>query len=263
MSKRPFEGDEGDRRVRARVELEEEVADLPLEIAQVILEEGGVRPLMRFARASKQSEEVAARAFVAVFKRDIMWAVDPTSRSLYSHWYSLSKYGMPQRNGSWSLYMRQLARIYDDIISHIGDEMGRSIKFLYPDPTSRDYNPRAKEEEMQLLLGERPILSIFSRHSAKMHEFVFRLVPHVESEAIDEALARFETSARLIDSSASSRQFTGMIHWAQTDAIFRALFVNLLLGFSPRLELHVPKVASSPAYTVSLATHGAHRYEDA
>jgi hypothetical protein len=278
MSKRPFDAEEEHvRRVRARVDLEEEIADLPLEMQQLILEEGSLRPVMRFARASKQSEEVAAKVFVAIFKRDILSVADivpkfapqPRWQHDHSHWYHLKEDGMPKKNGmSWGEYMRTLARIYDDIVSHIADEMQRSIDPPSPsyatDPSSGGYNPRRANEEFefQLFLENRPIMSIFMRHGGRMHEFVFRLVPHVLDEAIDSALDRFDAAVSSFSTNASPRQFTTMIYWHDLTTAFSALFVNLLLGFSPQLEFRVPPIDRRLPYVVSLATHGAHHYEN-
>jgi hypothetical protein len=253
MSKRPFEGNEEERRVRARVELETAIADLPYEMQQLILEDVGVRPLMRFARASKQSEEVAARVFAAVFRRDILWAakghphIQTGVRGAFSEhdFWQLIRRGVPPRDDdtTWVEYKWWLAKIYHVLVDDLAANMYLAL--------AKDLGRTGDEIEVQLFNEKQHVLSIFRRVVAtKDSETFCRIVVHVMDEQVDAALARFETGVE-----GRYGGFTAVIAWSNRPNPFRTLFANLLLGYSPRLELRVPKSVYLGGSFISLETH--------
>jgi hypothetical protein len=253
MSKRPFEGQEEEgehaRRVRARVELEEEIADLPYEMQQLILEEGSLRTVMRFAQASKQSEEIAARAFVAIFKRDIMTQLDRSPEAKHKAKASylspaireLILEGIPQKGVlTNNEYKRVLGAYYKETLEWLADRFYWEIianELVYHLSTKTVIDPVRNGPLFQITIDNSHYRNPYQL--TILHESVDRLV--LEGIVADSASHSNERSLRTSYSEA-----------------WKKFFVDLFLNMGP--SIYVETVLATGERNVrSLKTNGVTR----
>jgi hypothetical protein len=99
-------------------------ADLPPDVQRLILENGDVRSVLRFAQASKQTDEVVAKVLRALIERDV-----PESYR--------AKFHFPFK-GDWTAYKLQLAGFYKFVIERVARRMAEE---LVPFVTERFVRP--------------------------------------------------------------------------------------------------------------------------
>jgi len=241
MSKRIYqpakEEDLRARRKRIRTEIRLEIQDLPFEMQEAIVENTGVRPLLRFARASRQSEEVVAKAFAAVFKRDLILPFEKPMAKM-----------LPYKD-SWSFYKYSLAKEYHLTVVGLSAMMSFAVRKLVQDlDRYRARYHRTSEFRVTCIAGSTPVASlIFSRMG--------------EEEGVN---VRLEANESIPEAVSAVRKLDLVGHKASTLASSEMLddfFANLLLGVSPWLVVQLDGISNIFAFGaggghVSMATQG-------
>jgi hypothetical protein len=99
-------------------------ADLPPDVQRLFLEGSDIRSVLRFAQASKQTDEVVAKALRALIERDI-----PAAYRANFHF---------PFKGDWTAYKLQLAGFYKFVIDRVARSMAEA---LVPFVTGRVVRP--------------------------------------------------------------------------------------------------------------------------
>jgi hypothetical protein len=233
-----------DRRRRRRREVQFEIEALPLDMQRTIAGHSGIRPVLRYAQTSRQSEEIVAQAFAAVFKRDLLLFTDPMV-------------DLPPFEVSWADYKFKLATLYELVIDDVAAGMAAAVADLARDLYRyRALYHKSHEFEVTCSLADKRVATILFHRMQEETNGNVSISPGNNSNDPDllSAIRRFEQSlagapnaAVFLSSSAGQRSL-------------QKFFANLLLGVSPWLTVQLDRISnvwnSAGGGHVSMATHG-------
>jgi hypothetical protein len=230
--------DDEERRVRARQEALFGFQDLPEEMKMEISLNLPLRSLLSFAQATRQSDEVVAKAIAFVFERDITGPFTAANKGktegIYFADESILANGTPRlvdSNGDWNLYKRTLTKVYRLFMESRANTAGEIMRRFGGAFTT--YQRRGEEvidSGYDIIVNNGDGRLIVSIHIDNRAYCTFAY-PQNASPLVVKEVAKMKA---MFDSKPMDSYFTYDGHR------FSQFFLNLFYDESPRLVIHFP-----------------------